>query len=192
MGWLTAVVERIVLSAVAAVTGNIDVIMIPFLIALVVIYITALVFSKKTKCVIIWGLKDLIVLALLAITLIVIVMITVEEQNGFMGAVILVLVIASVALLVWTILLSVFSNSANLPPANIFYIALSILTKLILLAIIPVIVFLYLGYNSDSGYKKDRRYRDGTRGNQKLKALAILFLVAGLIFVPLIKKDKSQ
>ena len=130
-----------------------------FFVALIGIYITALVLSKKTSCVIIWGWKDLIVLALLSITIIAITVIAAgdfTEQEGalpFLG-------IVAVALFVITVIHSILANVVNLPPTNILYIAISILAKLVLLAVIPIIILLHITYSSsDSSYKKDGRYR---------------------------------
>ena len=180
---------------------NIETVLILGAVMVLAIYITALVLSKKTRCVIVWGWKDLIPLALLSAALYAILSITmgVSGDNyaaveiGEISTIVLpVLGIVAAALSAWTVANSVFANIINIPPAGIIYIIVSILTKLILLAVIPVLFFLYLGYNSSHGYNKDRRTRDGTRGNQKTKALAMFFLVVNIIFVPLVKKGNKQ
>jgi len=201
---VTLALETIILSARSALADNTGTILIFGAVMVLAIYITALVLSKKTRCIIVWGWKDLIALALLSSTLFVIILIVMRalEVNYAAGEigdiceistiVVPVLGIVAAASFAWTLANSVFSNITNTPPVNIIYIVISVLTKMILLVVIPVLFFLYLGYNSNSGYKKDARTRDGTRGNQKTKSLAMFFLFVSLLFVPLVKKDSGR
>jgi len=176
---------------ISAVTDNIGTILIPFLVILLVIYITAFILSKKTRCIIIWGWKDLIAMVLLTISLFFMINIISDDYSELHNILLPVFGILSAVFLIWTIINSIISNVVNILPANIIFIIVSILAKLILLAIIPIFIFLYLGYRKDSGYKKDGRYRDGTRGNQKTQALAIVVFVASLLIVPLIKNNND-
>jgi len=187
---IVSTLEERIAAIIPLIMDNIEFIAVAFLITLAVIYIIALILSKKTKCIIIWGWKDLLVLAFLSISIIAILVITLRKISDVPANTVPVLGVIALVLCVLTILNSFLSNITSMPPASIIYIVISILTKMILLAVIPVIVLLYMSYNSDSSYKKDGRYRDGTKGNIKTQKLATFAVVVSFMVGTLIKKRK--
>jgi hypothetical protein len=159
-----------------------------FVICFIAIYIVALTLSYKTKCVIINGWKDLIVLTLLSFD-------TIGLIACFFNDVeivyITLLSIGFLIFFIWTIRYSIQANIKIIPRGLIFTV-LSILTKIIMLVIIPLIVLLYSYYTSDSAYKTDRRYRDGTKGNTKTIKVAAFAAVVAFLVGGLVKNRKTK
>jgi hypothetical protein len=164
------------------------VLLVFFVIFFIAIYIVALILSYKTKCVIINGWKDLIVLALLSFDAIGLI------ACFFNDVEIVYITLLSIGFLIffiWTIRYSIQANIKTIPHGLIFTV-LSVLTKVIMLVIIPLIVLLYSYYTGDSAYKTDRRYRDGTKGNTKTIKVAAFAAVVAFLVGGLVKNRKTK
>jgi uncharacterized protein len=147
-------------------------------ISILLIFVVAQVLSLKTKCIIIWGWWDLLLLIIPASVVF----------SSFLNSIdakpfleihkntISIIFYSSVAL---TISFSFISNNFNI----IFSLA-SIAMKVVAIVIIPAIIFIFL-LALASG-KKDGRFKDGTKGNAKTMLLAFVgalgfFLVGNLV-----------
>lgn len=155
---------------------------------LIIVYIIALVCSYKTKCVIISGWKDLIILALLSFDTIGLVYCL---YDGAGTGYITTLGIIFMVLFIFTIKYSITANISIIPHGMIFA-CLSILTKVLMLIIIPLIILLYSYYTGNSAYKTDRRYRDGTKGNTKTAKVAAFVTVVAFLVGALVKNRKTK
>ena len=148
------------------------------IVALIVFYIIAQVLSRRTECIIIWGWWDMILLMIPAIILFVVIYeakkgkkIRSDDKE-----------IASVLFYIFLCLTGIMSIIAN--KLNIFYISVSIISKTIVAIIFPIAILFFLA--SFSTGKIDRRYRDGTKNNERTMWIRITndvytFLVKDLI-----------
>jgi hypothetical protein len=155
-----------------------------FLIIALIIYAIALLFSSKTNCVIIWGWWDLI---LMAIPGLIFVYYLFNTDNIIKYDVAL-----NIIFLVTTMVTFAFSIIINLKYSGgkgLLFALVSILAKIVIMIIIPIIIFLF--FIALSSGKKDRRYRDGTRGNTKSMWIAIVSVIALFLVINLIKVEKE-
>jgi hypothetical protein len=169
------------------------------IIVCIVVYTVALIFSKKTSCIIIFGWKDLILVAATEIVIAFILL-----YNTFYGrdngkpvtanniAANVVIVLSVMA----TFTVSVIANLryTRLPQA-IFYIIISITAKPVIMTVMAVFVFLSIGLLSAAYQpgKKDRRYKSGHRPGKYNWLIPIIiavmsflaaFLIGGIIKNP--------
>jgi membrane-associated HD superfamily phosphohydrolase len=170
-------------------TGTVGVIL--FLIFVIIVYILAYTFSKKTKCIIIWSWWDLIFIAISAIIFIYYLF---DSENKIKDD-----VFVNIVYFTATIITLVFSIISNLRYSGIkwpLYAGISILTKIVLLVIIPLIIVLAIicWCLANSG-KKDRRFKDGTRNNERTKNynfyVPIFTAIYTFLIINLIKFDKK-
>jgi membrane associated rhomboid family serine protease len=132
--------------------------------------------------------KDLITLTLLSFDTIGLVYCL---YNGAGIGYITILGIVFTVLLIFTIKYSIAANISIIPHGMIF-VCISILTKILMLIVIPLIILLYRYYTSDSSYKTDRRYRDGTKGNTKTAKVAAFAAIVGFLIGALVKNRKTK
>jgi hypothetical protein len=162
-----------------------------FLIIAVIVYILAYSFSKKTKCVIIWDIWDLI---LVSISSLIFIYYLFDIENKIQND-------AAINIIYFTLIVATFGLSiiSNLKYSGLkwpLFTAISILTKLILLIVIPlVLVLAILCWYLVNAAKKDRRYKDGTKGNAKTKNyntyVPIFTAIYVFLIVNLIKFNKK-
>lgn len=65
----------------------------------------------------------------------------------------------------------------------------SLITKLVLLVVVPIIII--CGLLAATSGEKDKRYKDGTKNNQRTANIALFSVIAGFLFEPLIKTKKD-
>lgn len=157
-------------------------------ICIVIIYIIGRFFSKNTECVIFSSKLETTILCLPYFLVIILsvfgngakTFLEIQETRYFLFASVILTLILS-------IVFSIFENRYTKSP--ILYTIISIITKLSLCIIGPiVIVFVFLGLGTP---KEDKRYRDGTKGNKKTRNAMILVTVAAFLVYSLIKTPKK-
>ena len=163
-----------------------DAIVVLAILALAIL-ITGHILSSATNCVVIWGVKDL---AAVSIAGIIVVIYLLGLKNDKAGSADVWLNILFFAALIATAVFSVLSNIRNILPKNIIYIVISVLTKLVIFILIPIIIA--AAFYANSWGKKDRRYRDGTVNNQRTAALGIVALIAAFLIGKLIKREGAD
>ena len=151
----------------------------------ILIYIGAYKLSVNTNCVIVYGWKDFIVIALCPFFIFVLKDIIVEDIStlfipmGFFSI---------------SIIFSLIGNIRGSAKDGIFYVILytlaSIITKIILLVVIPVIIF--LGLLSATSGEKDKRYKDGTKNNARTANIRLFSAKVSFLFMPLMKTKKRR
>jgi hypothetical protein len=139
---------------------------------LIISYIFGKVYSSKTSCKIICGWGDFVLLltSSLLITYVAFQLVYNNQYDQISDY----LLIGSIVIFLISICLSASKNK------DIMHVIISILTKIALLLLIPVLTALIL-LAMGSG-KKDGRYRDGTQNNTRTAAVA----GAGILMVVLI------
>ena len=152
-----------------------DFLLILLCVFVVVIYIVGRIFSKNTECVIFSSKKEIF---LLFAPLIILFILTSGDSDNkeiweFLFPCSLVISFC------FAVFFSIRNNINTKCP--VLYIIISLLTKIGLFFIAPIVLLFTLFAFSPE--KKDRRFRDGTRNNQRSKNIALLMLVlAGLIY----------
>ncbi|MDR1838711.1 MAG: hypothetical protein LBQ93_03880 [Treponema sp.] len=164
--------------------GQSDSIFVLFIIALI-IYAIALLFSSKTGCVIIWGWWDLILLAIPGL-IFVYYLFNVDNIMKYDETLNIIFFITSIA----TFALSVIINIKYSGIKGLLFAIVSVLAKIVIMILIPIIIFLF--FMALSSGKKDRRYRDGTKGNTKTMWLAIVGAIALFLVINLIKTEQES
>jgi hypothetical protein len=165
--------------------------LIVFLIFSIVVYILAYTFSKKTKCIIIWSWWDLIFIAISSLIFI-FYLFDFENKIKNDSAINVIYFIATIT----TFGFSVISNIKYSPTKWPLYAFISVLTKFVLLVVIPLVFVLAIicWYLANSG-KRDRRYRDGTKNNQRTKNynfyVPMFTAIYTFLIINLIKFDKK-
>lgn len=101
-----------------------------------------------------------------------------------------ILVIIFTASLIISTILSFVANIKNPFPLNIVFSVVSIITKIILIVFVPMIAFMIL--NSFTSGKNDKRYKDGTKNNEKTAIVSFIFLLFGIIVSPLVKTNRKS
>jgi hypothetical protein len=165
--------------------------LIIFLIFAVIVYILAYTFSKKTKCIIIWSWWDLIFIAFSSLIFI-FYLFDFENKIKNDTAINIIYFIATITTFVFSIISNIKYSFSKWP----LYAVISLLTKFVLLVVIPLILVLAIicWYLANSG-KKDRRYKDGTKNNQRTKNynfyVPIFTAIYSFLIINLIKFDKK-
>ena len=151
-----------------------------FTIIVLVGYIIGRYFSSKTNCVIINTNKDLVILFLASISFVILLYrfseptINLLINDPFLWITIL--------LLLFSIYYSKTGNNNN-----ILYFLISMITKISLLLLIPLLVVIFIG--SFAIGKKDMRFKDGTKGNTQTKAIGLSGAILVLVLGSLIKNN---
>ena len=93
-----------------------------------------------------------------------------------------------------SIIFSLIGNIRGSAKDGIFYVILytlaSIITKIILLVVIPVIIF--LGLLAATSGEKDKRYKDGTKNNARTANIRLFSAKVSFLFMPLMKTKKRR
>jgi hypothetical protein len=165
--------------------------LIAFLVISVLVYTLSYSFSKKTKCIIIWDLWDLI---LVTISSLIFVYYLFDAENKIQNDTIINIIYFVTT--ITTLALSIISNLRYSGTKWLLFAVISILTKFVLLIVIPlVLVLAILCYALINSAKKDRRYKDGTKGNIKTRNyntyVPIFTAIYMFLIVNLIKFDKK-
>jgi tetratricopeptide (TPR) repeat protein len=159
--------------------------LILLLIVSVIVYTLAYSFSKKTNCIIIWSWWDLILVALSGL---IFVYYLFDADNKIQND-----VFANGFYFIVTLATFTMSIISNLKYSGVkwsLFAVVSILTKIILLFVIPlVLALLIIGYVYVKG---DKRYKDGTRNNVRTRNMAIWTAVYTFLIVNLIKTGKKH
>jgi hypothetical protein len=160
--------------------------LVVFLIIAVIVYILAYSFSKKTECIIIWGIWDII---LVAVSSLIFIYYLFDAENRIQNDTVVNVIYFTA--IIGTFTLSIISNLRHSKLKRTLFAAISILTKLVLLVVIPLILVLaILCWCLVNAVKKDRRYKDGTRSNARTRnyntyvpifTAIYVFLIANLI-----------
>lgn len=146
----------------------------------ILIYILAYKLSENTNCVIVYGWKDFIIIAVGEFF--------VYLFRDSISEDITVLFIPMIFFVI-SILFSLIGNIRGSYRNGIFNIMLfsliSIITKIVLLIVIPIIIF--CGIFAAASGKEDKRYKDGTKNNERTANIALFSVIKTLLFVPLMK-----
>lgn len=157
-----------------------------FLIIALLIIILSQIFSKKTDCIVIWGWWDLIPVAIAGIIFVYYLYASYNEIKYDS--------IANVIYFSCVLITFIFSLIGNIKYSGSkwpFFLIISILTKIIIMIIIPIILVLLI-FTYLYGGKKDGRFRDGTRDNDKTFILGILSVIFLFLIGSLIKTGKEN
>ena len=155
-----------------------------FFIIIVVVYIIGRLFSTHTDCIIFASLEEVILLFSPWAILIILAFITnyadldIEISTFIIPITIIMFIISAI--------LSVRANLGYTVSKTILYIMVSFVTKVTLCIVAPAVLVLALTALPQS--TKDRRYRDGTKNNQRSKNIAFITSVAFFIVFSLIKQ----
>ncbi|MDR0684676.1 MAG: hypothetical protein LBF83_06070 [Spirochaetaceae bacterium] len=165
--------------------------LIMFLAIAIIVYILSYSFSKKTRCIIIWDLWDLI---LVAISSLIFVFYLFDTENKIQNDTVINIIYFIIT--ITTLALSIISNLKYSSTKWMLFATVSILTKFVLLIVIPlVLVLAILCYALINSTKKDRRYKDGTKGNAKTRNyntyVPIFTAIYMFLIVNLIKFNKK-
>lgn len=157
-----------------------------YCIIVIVIYIIGRCFSKKTECVILSSYKEILLLFApfsIVILLYINAILSVKLNTEIMYFIVIVLFFISFVSAI------IFSVNENLGTKHkVLYITISLITKLAMFIIAPIV--LLLSTAAMKNYTEDKRFKDGTKNNQKSKNIAIaISVIVGLVF-SLIKKPK--
>lgn len=156
-------------------------------ICVLIIYIIGRIFSKNTECVIFSSKKETIILCLPCF-MIIFVCFFEKELETFPKMQDILLIGSVILTFILSIVFSIFENRYTKSP--ILYTIISIITKLSLCIIAPLVIFfIFIGLKTP---QKDKRYRDGTKGNKKTRNAMILATVAAFLIYSLIKTPKKN
>lgn len=178
-------VDKLITKVTERVTSEL---LIIYAIVVIIIYIIGRVFSKRTECVILSSVKEILLLYTPCFLMIVIFFLTLLSISFNETTMAFMFIIAFFISFISAIVFSIYENIGTKNP--VLYITVSIITKLALFIIAPIVLIL-----STAGMKasvKDKRFRDGTKNNQKTKNIAIaISVIAGLI-ISLIKTPRKK
>ena len=152
-----------------------------FVIIVLVIWILGIIFSKASKCVVVYGWKDIIILLIPGV---------IFSFYLFFSDSITHEIILNIIFFITLSISIVFSFIGNIKSTkhfNIFYILISIIVKIVLIILIPIVIVAFIGAFGSG--KKDGRYRDGTKGNTKTAMIGLVIGLVGLLLLPLIKTE---
>ena len=153
----------------------------------ILIYILAWFLSMGTNCTIVFTWWDMILL-LISGSIFCYNLYTIHSGDKAEGSFVIAgIFIISLAI---SFIISFIANLGNPLPLAIIYTIVSIVTKLVLILIVPIIVFMAL--ESFRSGKKDKRYKDGTKNNEKTFVVTLVFLFIGLLVSPLVKTSKNS
>ena len=154
-----------------------------FVIVALIVWIIGIIFSKATKCVVIYGWKDILILLVPG---------AIFSCYLFFSDSITHDVLLNIVFLICVIVSVVFSFIGNIKSTkyfNPFYFFISIIVKVLLIILIPIVAIAFLGALGSG--KKDKRYRDGTVNNTKTAMVGLVLGIVGLLLLPLIKTDED-
>jgi hypothetical protein len=165
--------------------------LVAFLAIAIIAYILAYSFSKKTKCIIIWGIFDLILIAISSLIFIYYLFDTENKIQNDTGVNIIYFF-----MIIATFALSILSNLRCSGIKWPLFAAISILTKIVLLIVIPlVIVLAIICWVLVNNAKRDKRYKDGTKNNARTTNyytyVPIFTAIYTFLIVNLVKFDKK-
>ncbi len=150
----------------------------------IIIYIGAYKLAKNTKCVILYGWKDVIMIGIGVFFFICLQDAIQDDPVGIFVPMIFFFISA---------LFSLLGNIHGSGYDGIVYVVLytlaSLIAKIVLLVVIPLVAILWL-LAASSG-KKDNRYKDGTKNNVRTANIAFVSAILTLLFKPLIKSKKD-
>lgn len=146
----------------------------------VILWILGIVLSESTNCVVVYGWKDAIFVIIAGVFFLM------SFSDSFKSEdVIFPVILFSIFFLV-SIFFSFKGNIKASGHFNIFYIVLSVLVKFVLIFLIPIALVSYLCALTSG--KKDGRYRDGTKGNERTANIAFVVGLISLLLIPLVKE----
>lgn len=150
----------------------------------ILIYIGAYKLSENTNCVIVYGWKDFIMITI-GMFFIYVFRDSLEDDLS-------VLFIPAIFFSI-SILFSLIGNIRGSAKNGVLYVILytlaSIITKIVLLVVIPVIIL--CGLLAATSGKKDKRYKDGTKNNERTANIGLFSAIAAFLFMPLMKTKKD-
>jgi heme/copper-type cytochrome/quinol oxidase subunit 2 len=73
---------------------------------------------------------------------------------------------------------------------GILFAIVSVITKIILIVLVPIVLILYIGALSSG--TPDKRYRDGTKGNERTQIIALVAAIAMFFVASFIKIDADD
>lgn len=159
---------------------------------LIMIYIIGRTVSLKTNCVIISSIGELILLLLPIILIVILVILGMTGEKLSEKTLELLFIGSSCISLVSAIGFSIYENCYSEHP--ILYTIISLIIKIGLFCLIPIVLLAILCFPLKKE-EKDRRYRDGTRFNQRTRNIGIIIFLfscfAGLI-TSLIKEPNRK
>ena len=155
-----------------------------FFIIIVVVYIIGRLFSTHTDCIIFASLEEVILLFSPWAILIILAFITNYADLDIKISTFIIPI--TIIMFIISAILSVRANLGYTVSKTILYIMVSFVTKVTLCIVAPAVLVLALSALPQS--TKDRRYRDGTKNNQRSKNIAFITSVAFFIVFSLIKQ----
>ena len=138
---------------------------------LILIYIIGRTVSSKTNCVIISSVGEVI---LLFLPIILIIVLAFQGEKIPEKTAELLFIGSSCISLMCAVGFSIYENCYSDHP--ILYTIISVIIKIGLFCLIPIILIIILSFPLKKE-EKDRRYRDGTRNNQKTKNWGIIIFL---------------
>ena len=150
----------------------------------ILIYIGAYKLSENTNCVIVYGWKDFIMIPI-GMCLLFVFRDSLEEDLSVLYIPMLFFSISILFSLIGNIRGSAKNGIFNV----ILYTLASIITKIVLLVVIPVIIF--FGLLAATSGKEDKRYKDGTKNNARTANIGLFSAIAAFLFMPLMKTKKD-
>ena len=154
-----------------------------FLIVIIVVYIIGRLFSTHSDCVIFASIEEVVLLFSPWAFLILIWLINTYAELDIEFSTFIIPI--TIIMFIVSAVLSVKSNLGYTVGKTILYTNVSFITKVTLCVVAPAVLLLVLSALPKS--TKDRRYRDGTKNNQRTKNIAIISSVAFFIVFSLIK-----
>jgi hypothetical protein len=158
------------------------------LLCTVPVYIIGAMFSKKTRCVIVFGWMDFI-LTLLPMAAFIASDFVLVSKGGllFLNILFCVSVLATLAI-------SVFSNLRySGAPNGIIYAAISVVTKVSIIMMAPLLLLLLFGlFFAGEPAKKDRRYKTGWRPKRDSVLYLILLTLTTFMLYSVMKKPDDM
>lgn len=151
----------------------------------ILIYIAAYKLSENTNCVIVYGWKDFIIIALGVFFLFFIRDDILQKDYTMLFLPMTFFSISALFSLIGNIRGNARDGFLKILP---FTLA-SLITKLVLLVVVPIIII--CGLLAATSGEKDKRYKDGTKNNQRTANIALFSVIAGFLFEPLIKTKKD-
>ena len=151
----------------------------------IIIYIVAYKLSENTSCVIVYGWKDFIIIALGVFFLFIIKDDILQKDYTLLF---IPMVFFSISAL-FSIIGNIRGSASDGFLKVLFFTLASLITKIVLLVVVPIIIF--CGLMAATSGKEDKRYKDGTKNNARTANLALFSAIAALLFEPLIKTKRD-
>ena len=150
----------------------------------ILIYIGAYKLSENTNCVIVYGWKDFIMIAIGVCLLFVFR----DELEEDLSVVFIPMIFFSISIL-FSLIGNIRGSAKNGIFDVILYTLVSIITKVVLLVVIPLIIF--FGLLAATSGEKDKRYKDGTKNTARTANIGLFSAIAAFLFMPLMKTKKD-